>query len=672
MNVIKNTFFILALLISTNLIGQDNIDKLSPSKLKKLAEASERIKDWESASIYYEAYLDKKTEAIKIVYRLAENYRKQGSYFLAKERYHEVYLKESEKYPLAAFYYARMLVSTNNCKEAIPVFEKFRKAYRGKKDDRKYIRLSKFSVEGCQQAMLDSSKKNKFLINLLSGSINESHVEASPIYLNDEKIAYNSLKTNGQLVFDLEVDSLPQRQFYVASKTEGEWEHQGNWTLLNNFSEKEIANGAFNLKKNRFYFSACETNSLGNVDCDIYVKKKTAKGWSSAKKLPATVNTNATETQVAVGLDEKERETIYFVSNRKGGKGGLDIWYSTYSAKRNQYKEAKNAGSKINSVGDEITPFIHPLNRNLYFSSNGHPNYGGFDVFKSVGQRTKWIEPENIGPVINSGADELYYIVNENDEEGIFASNRLGNSARKKFCCDDLYEFKELDKIKIKVEGKISSDKEQANLEKTRVKLFVIDPSTQEKFLIQSQETNEDGEYSLRLEPNQEYRIETEKEGFLSNQSNISTVGIKDSKTITSNLKLKNYKNRSLVMSDIQYDYNSANLSDEVKKNIDANLYKLLEENPSIVIEISAHTDSVGSDGFNKNLSQRRAENVRKYLIKKGIQKSRITAKGYGESQPIAPNSNADGTDNPEGRAKNRRTEIKVIGKIELEDEDDF
>ncbi|MFT6166681.1 MAG: outer membrane protein OmpA-like peptidoglycan-associated protein [Vicingaceae bacterium] len=654
-----------------SILGFSQIEgkQYSAGKLKKLAKAAEYIKDWESAAEYYNLYLDKKSPDYKVLYRLAEVQRKGGSYSAAQKNYQTVFEKENDKYPLAGLHYAEMLAADGNCKDALPIIKKFRKDYRGEKDDRTYLRLAKFTAEACEN--LDTNAVARYQIKPLSEGVNGSHIEGSPIYLNNETIVYNSLKTKGKEVFNVEEDEIPKRKFYVAEKNYGVWEHKSEWRQTELYLQYEIANGAFNIAGNRFYFSACEANSIGKMACDIYVMQQEAGEWKPAKKLPAIVNSPIyTETQVAVGLDEKDQETIYFVSDRKEGKGGLDIWYTTYDEDNDSYKSVRNCGSKINSVGDEMTPFYKPLNRTLFFSSNGHPNYGGLDIFKSSGARTKWLEPENIGNEINTAADELYYVESKKGGEGIFASNRLKPGSEDKFCCDDLYEFKDVNRIQIAVSGamvdkmKTGSDR---YMEGVQIRLFKKDQKTGEEVLVQTVKTKKDGKYQFQLEQDQFYTLKTEKVGFLIQEHDIITTGIEKSRRYIKNFALEYYFGRSIVVENIYYEFDKAALTQESEITIDTTIYEILVENPHIIIELSSHTDSEGSDDYNENLSQRRAESVVNYLIKKGIPKKRLTPKGYGENKPRVPNKNADGSDNPEGRAKNRRTEFKVIGEMDVE-----
>ncbi|MEQ8624131.1 MAG: OmpA family protein [Vicingaceae bacterium] len=667
---IKAVCFILSLFFTGSVFSQSEENKFSKGQLKKMAAAAERNNDPETAAIYYEKYLEKNPGDIKVTYQLANKNRMIGNVAAAKSQYKVVFEKEKKKYPLAAFFFAEMLVASGNCKDAIPIYDDFRGDIRGEKDDRKYSRLAKFAIEGCEMKG-DTSIRSNMAIKELNDAINGSHMEGAPVFISENEILYNSLKTK-KSVYDTQSESMPNRLFYTANLEEGEWEHKNAWVELRNFNVGEVANGAFNLDHTRFYFSACETNSLGEVSCDIYSMDKVGSKWSTPVKLPEQVNTKYTETQVAVGIDERERETIYFVSDRKEGKGGLDIWYSTYYEDKKEYREAKNCGSRINSVGDEITPFINPINRQMIFSSNGHPSFGGFDVFKSSGERSRWSEPENIGTAINSYSDELYYVVSPAGGEGVFASNRVTPENKKRgACCDNLFYFKELDKIELIVSGKITEiESETKELDGVKVKLYMVD-ELGERYFMQATTTDQDGVYNLRLEANNNYIVKTEKEGFLSEEKQLSTKNMINSEKLQKDFQLNEISERAIELENVYYEYGETNLTNEGLATIDTTIYQVLLQNPSIVVEIGAHTDNVGSKGYNLNLSQLRAESVVRYLRLKGIDKSRLKAKGYGESQPLAPNENADGTDNEAGRAKNRRTEFKVIGEIEIPELED-
>tara|TARA_R110000868_G_scaffold120050_5_gene318784 strand:- start:633 stop:2582 length:1950 start_codon:yes stop_codon:yes gene_type:complete len=646
--------------------AQENTTDMSKSRLKRMAFQAENNNDYQTAIIFLEAYLERSPNDFSVIYQLAENYNKLGAseralvnYRLVKES------KKAKKYPLVDFQIAEMLATTGDCKAAIPMYEQFRKDYRGQKDDRTYIRLSKFAIEGCRKLLDDTTSKRKYAIKALNEDINSKHIEGSPIHLQDNRWVYNSLKSD-QTVFSIS-EEVPKRAFYVLDKGAEDFENKGLWDVFKNFQRGELANGAFNKDKSSFYFSACTPNPFGKIACDIYKIEKKDGTWSIPEKLPESVNTSRyTETQVAVGVDEKGRETIYFVSDRKEGKGGLDIWYSTYY--KGNYKPARNCGSRVNSVGNEMTPSIHPLTNKLYFSSDGHPGFGKLDVFFTSGERSRWQEPENLGSWINSPADELYYNAHPNGEEGMFASNRL-RSKEKVFCCDDLYYFKELNKIKVGAKGKVLADGKP--LEDAQVKIFQTSDENDEKIFLQSVKSDRNGEYKVVLEPNQSYFIQSSKDGYLVDEKTLSTSNVLNSKEYELDFNLLEKKNRTFELKNIYYDYDATAFDRKSELAIDTTILEVLLLNPEVIVEIGSHTDNKGSAAYNQSLSQKRAESVVNYLRKKGISKDRMKAKGYGESQPAFSNTNPDGSDNPENRAKNRRTEFKVIGELELDDDDD-
>lgn len=653
--------------------GQEDYSTYSKGELKDLARSAERINDIESAAEYYEAYLDKKPKDLKVVEQLANHYRQMGSYAAAERNYQILVDEKPGKYLLAQYYLAEMQKAQGKCDVAMPNFEEFRKKYLGEKDDRKYRRLAKFNVEGCEKILSGEVLMNvdKVVVNKLSAEINGDHIEGAPIFIAEDLLVFNSVRGELKEKYDLE-EEMPKRRFYQAKKQNGEWHNVLQWNVIPDMGEKEVSSAAFNFDQSRLYFSACELNYRGDVDCDIYRMDKNGGSWSQPIRLGEAVNSKYTETQVAVGLDENERETIYFVSDRKEGKGGLDIWYSTYYHKKDKYRTARNCGSKINSVGDEMTPFISKSNGKLYFSSDGHPGNGGLDVFESVGQRSRWEEPKNLENKINSPADELYYVLNPMASGGVFASNRNTKSGAK-YCCDDLFEFKSTDSIRLMLKGKIKqlASEESKKLIGAKVKIFRKDKNGEERYFQTLTITNDQGEFTLPLEPNQDYVVRVEKEGYLSEEKELSTKNQLDNKSYQLDFNLNEITERAFQLENIYYEYGKADLTQEAFQSIDSTLFKVMLQNPEIIVEIGAHTDSKGSEGYNQNLSQRRAESVVKYLRRKGIDKNRLKAQGYGESQPIAPNTKPDGSDNPEGRALNRRTEFKVIGEIELEEDYD-
>ncbi|MCB0395924.1 MAG: OmpA family protein, partial [Flavobacteriales bacterium] len=198
------------------------------------------------------------------------------------------------------------------------------------------------------------------------------------------------------------------------------------------------------------------------------------------------------------------------------------------------------------------------------------------------------------------------------------------------------------------------------------VSLYLIDKDNpEEPLLIKTDTTGDAGEYFLMMERGNNYQVVINKEGYFNRSFDLSTHNINRSDTIQRNAGVAPIPPEPIIIKNIYYPFDKYYLTDSAKTTIDTTIYVIMKENPNIIAEISSHTDSHGTDKYNERLSQKRAESVVKYLIEKGIKESRLVAKGYGESKPIAPNEKEDGSDDPEGRAKNRRTEFKVIGRID-------
>jgi acyl carrier protein len=291
------------------------------------------------------------------------------------------------------------------------------------------------------------------------------------------------------------------------------------------------------------------------------------------------INTKYIETQPAVGVDEKGRETLYFVSDRKEGKGGKDIWYTTYKAKRDEFRTPRNSGSKINSVGDEITPFIDPINGKLYFSSNGHPGYGQFDVYKSSGQRSRWQEPVNLGKPINSAQDESYYVSSPSGRGGVFASNR--DHPKKQAlssCCDDLFEFQDPNQIRLSLTGLIKANNEQLEaIPLADLRIYTKD-STEELFFNRKLIADSLGEFELILEPDQEYVIKAGSKNYLTEVKELSTKGALDNGNYQLEFQLEPKVGKSFNLENIYYEFGKAELTEEAFTSIDTTIYEILIE----------------------------------------------------------------------------------------------
>ncbi|MDR0941410.1 MAG: OmpA family protein [Bacteroidales bacterium] len=667
---------------------------LSAGKLKRLGYHAMKYHDAYSAIDFFEAYSAKRKN-IKVLYSLAECYRAARDYKSAREAYSEVYEAKPKAYPLALYYQAALLKTEKRYEEARILFQKFKKSGATIINGIDYKKLTNLQIQACDSALQWIAQPKNADIVHANNDINKASIEFSPLYLTDSTLLFAALRSDTIVytVVDRDMHEIPQRKFYTATlAADNTWNFSNEWNDARHLTapNEQIGNGAFSLDKRRFYFTRCVKNNSFDYECALYVSEKMGQTWGKPDKLPHSINAKGVHTtQPTIGINSKtNNEVLYFVSNRHGGKGGMDIWFSEYQKNKGEWTTPKNCGNAINTPGDELTPFFDITNRTLYFSSNGLAGLGELDIFKATGELGKWIAVENVGAPVNSPFDDLYYVPHPNHTDGVFTSNRTGSiTTMHENCCDDLYFFRYNNHITLATEGlvlqkinpqvkhilgleaEIATELSTDTLtpaENIPVTLYMIDEQTKEKVVAAQQHTDKNGYYLFNVEKNTYYEIEVEGQRKPNPTLTFNTKNSEQSDTLQQpDVVIEYIPQIPFIIKNIYYDFDKSDLRNASKTVLDTTVLVILNENPHIVVEISSHTDSKGDYDYNIKLSQRRAESVVNYLIKSGIDKNRLVARGYGETRPIAPNENEDGSDNPEGRQKNRRTEFKIIGTID-------
>jgi outer membrane protein OmpA-like peptidoglycan-associated protein/tetratricopeptide (TPR) repeat protein len=654
-----------------------NLELLTNRQLKVLGKNALNYGDIYSAIDYFEKYCEVEPTDYEYIHKLAELYRISRDYKNAEIFYSKLNSEAPNKFADALYYFALMQKMNGKYSESLESFNKYKKSG----TDQNLKKLTKVQIEGIELAEKQLKNKRNVDLTRLDNSINKPYIEFSPIPVSNNKMIYASYKADSIKYYDVKDSKKPVRKFYEANRTDNVWVAGEELTGPFNNDSINTGNGAFSTDGNRFYFTRSITNDENKIITSIYMSEKNEGKWKEPKKLERGINDiKFSSTQPAIGREsKKDLEVIYFVSDRPGGKGGLDIWYMIYDTQKNLFKGSVNAGTKINTSGDEITPYYDARKRKLYFSSNGLPSVGGFDIFISTGELAKWSAPTNIGIPVNSSADDIYYAPATNQKEAFFTSNREGGAALKNpTCCDDIYTVGFLDLFFINLNGivykieeedletKITEEFIKNNLcDEAIVSLYIYDEETSEPILTQRDTTNSVGEYKFELERGRDYKIVASKDGYFNATTVYSTLDAKAEAEVTENAKplgLKKIPKKAIIIDNIYYEFDKSELTVEAKSIIDTTIFFIMSDTPDIIVELSSHTDSCGTDAYNMKLSQSRAESVVKYLVEKGIEKSRLLPKGYGETRFIAKNTNPDGSDNPEGRAKNRRTEFTVIG----------
>ncbi len=429
-----------------------------------------------------------------------------------------------------------------------------------------------------------------------------------------------------------EGSSEPFSKIYKSAKSDKGW---GKPTALDeavNRVDFFNVNNSISPDGKRMFFNREIMDGHILKEAKIFMSEGKDGSWSAANELKG-VNGNYIAKSPCVG-ELFGREVLFFVSNMDGGQGGYDIYYATYKG-AGQYGDPVNLGPKINSIGNEETPFYR--DGVLYFSSDGHPGMGGYDIFMSKWNGTMWSKVENMGKGYNSSVDDLYFMLDKEGYTGVLASNRPSEGSRSvhsKTCCNDIYNV-----ILKKIEANVVATAYDAETKEplTGVTFELVAMQGENPKVI---DTKSSDKYENALELDRNYMIIASAENYSNDTIRLTTLGLFDSKTYTEKLNLKPgritkkiVRNEPFVLENILYDFNDDKILPPAEGDLQV-IYDLMTKYPDMVIELSSHTDARGSDQSNQNLSQRRAESARRWLMSKGIPRARIEAKGYGETQP--------------------------------------
>jgi outer membrane protein OmpA-like peptidoglycan-associated protein len=469
----------------------------------------------------------------------------------------------------------------------------------------------------------------------LGPEINTAADEYLPVATADESLLIFTRKINNN------------EDFYKSLKQDGKW--TTSTPLSSIINTPNFNEGAQSISQDGKYlfFTGCNRpDGLGR--CDIYISQKKGADWAKPFDLSPPINTPGWESQPSISADGR---TLYFVSNRKGGYGGYDIWKSTLTEKG--WGEPVNLGPSINTAFDEQSPFIHPDDSTLYFCSNGWPGMGNKDLF--VSRRTKtgeWGKPENLGYPINSNGDENGLTITATGNYAFFASNNLNG-----YGGYDIYTFELPLAVRphtvTYAKGVVKDGTTQQPLE-AAVEITDLESNLP---VYQDYSSATTGEFLATLTTGKNYGMTVSKNGYLFYSENFSLVGHKVNNPFNVKIALEPIAVGSkVILKNIFFDTNRFDLKPESMSEL-KNVINFLALNPSVKIEISGHTDNVGSDSGNQTLSENRAKSVYQFLVDHSVSTSRMVFKGYGKTQPIAPNTTDD------NRALNRRTEIQIIGK---------
>lgn len=595
--------------------------------------------------------IKKLEEALKIEPRFAEAYALLGEIYLDKkdylkaEQYYIQLIELNEKrYALHYSTLGDILMKQQKFREAARVIGLYlEKAAPKKAMADKYMGL----LRKCEVAAFLMEHPVPFTPINLGNHINSAYSEYHPSMPADGSYMIYTVREKNESAHCRSMDGTFE-DFYISYREEN------GWTLRKNLGppvNSDCNEGAANVSPDgRFMFFAANNRKMRDESMDIYLVEKKGNAWSVPVNLEAPINTDAFESQPSFSSDGK---TLYFVSNRPGGIGGNDIWYSIRQAD-GTWSNPVNLGAPVNTTGNEISPFIHPDGVTLYFCSDGHEGMGGYDFFvaRKDPSTHNFDEPVNLGYPINTVADERSLIISADGTRGYFASNQLGGMGQY-----DLYMFEIPQAVRPKpvtyLKGKVLDGKTRVPLQ---AQFQLIDVQTG-NVIVESSSDPVNGEFLVSIPPDKRYALNVNKQGYLFFSESYDVKANDSLRPFLVDIPLQPIEvGGSVVLKNVYFNTDKYDLLNESKVELNK-LAELLRANPSMKIEIGGHTDNVGNKTYNQKLSENRAKAVYDYLILQGIAAARLSYKGYGDTMPIADNSTE------QGRALNRRTEFKVTAK---------
>ncbi|MFN8805854.1 MAG: OmpA family protein [Bacteroidota bacterium] len=622
-----------------------------------------KLGKYEKVIKYYKEVLSKRPNNGKANYFVAESYRLSNR------------IKESEPFYRKAggpgidkdsvkLYYAKALQANAKYDEARTVLEEGLNSIENEKLRDRFQK----ELNGIAYLSKLGEKKSYYRVKSLE-TLNTPFAEYAPAYSNGI-LYFASSRANAKIY---EASGTPYTDLYQVETKGANVELSTLKAIPGNINVLGVNTGCvtFSPDGKTMVFARGNNGKRKDVyDVDLFLSRFRNGAWTD----PVRININTTVKEGdpsttnycwdSTPAFSPDGRTLYFSSNRKGGYGGLDL-YSAQMDSRGRFGKVKNLGPEINTAGDDTFPYMAE-NSKLYFSSDGHPGYGQLDLFV-VNRANGKTQIENLGQPMNSTGDDFGMYLFKPDR-GFFTSNREDGKGD-----DDIYTFvnddPNLKVVNYFLQGityNIRKDSSREILPDTKVSLLDQGGDVMQEFT-----TGTDGKFLFRVYENENYVLLGEHDGYIVKRQPYTTIGksvpLESLKELVTNITLdtvlvldRKAKNVFFVLKNIYFEYDKADINRESAQELDK-LVQILEDNPDIKIEMGSHTDSVASNSYNIDLSQRRAQSTVDYLIRKGIDPKRLTAKGYGEERPIARNTNPDGTDNPVGRQKNRRTEFRIV-----------
>ena len=571
--------------------------------------------------------------------KLAESYRKMNDLPHAEEAFAKA-IQLPETQPIHKMHYAQILMRNGKYDQAKIYLDQYLTAV---PSDASAGKL-RSSCDSISKWLADSIKYTVQTSTLNSGQSNFSPVfyKEGVVFATDRDNKGKTYEWTGRPFLEMYyAQGSPDKGYSAPIRLTGD---------VNGIYHDGPA--AFTSKGDTIYFTRnnyikkkAKESSLEEINLKIYQASKKDTSWVNLKEFPF----NSNEYSTGHPTLSSDGNTMYFVSDMPSGLGGSDIYMSQKI--NGEWNKPVNMGPSINTPYNEMFPVLWK-DSVLYFSSEGHYNFGGLDIFQSVKRADGWSMARNAGYPINTSYDDFGIAMNDSGTAGLLSSNRNTSNTTQ----DNIYNFTVND-IRFNLEGIAVEKATQKPLQDVKIEL--LNTKTNKKEIAM---TAVDGKFNFKLDPESEFSIVGSKDTYFTNTEIVSTKGKKQSENMFVKLKMELERiivNKPIVLENIYYDLDKFDIRADAAEGLN-NLVNILNDNPGISVELSSHTDSRADDRYNDVLSQKRAESAVNYIIAHGISSSRITAKGYGERQLVNKCAN-DVPCTEEEHQQNRRTEFKVL-----------
>ena len=633
------TILIFVFAVSLGLQAQPIRDNSFEQKIEA-AQLAESENNYAGALDWYEKAYDEIRKGSrgnpltkKFALKIAELNCKLRDYKKCSSGYNRVLKGDDEyEYINERLMYAKSLKQEQKYDIALEKFNEFISL----SDDEALIAEAEFEIRGIK-LIKELDPNIETVIRALENEVNSPSAEFSPRENPDGTLYFASFDRKDEIEVNDEDDDFHARIFMAAKNDEGEFEKKSELDQLVNRKGFHNTHLAFTRDGRTMYFTRVQTTGTAITSSQILVSYNKDTGWSAANLAP-TINGDWNAKHPAMG-QLYGKDVMFFVSDMEGGLGGMDIYYSTVLSD-GQFSAPVNLGSKINTEKDDITPFYY--DGTLYFSTDGRPTIGGYDIYYSIWDGSDWSNAENIGLGYNSANDDMFMSLAADGSRGYFVSNRPSDKKKKlrsKTCCDDIFQFNIRDIVIDLMAIVVSEDEEPLNGSTIELE-NLSDPVNYPKDTKYNALGNE---FQFLLDSDYKYKAIITNEGYFPDTIEFNTAGILDNYTVRKKVTLKQIPSEKVVtevvtinepirLNNIYYEFDDDKILPDAEKDLNL-ILELMDEYPDMVIELSSHTDSRGLTRYNEDLSQRRAESARNWLLDKGVQEDRIKPVGYGESQ---------------------------------------